>query len=202
MSGNIFTSKFVNVFWCRVTSGGTRVRADLNTFMSAFIAAYHTHLLVVCPPEATIGELDAVWQTGAGTVLAGSATASFAGTAAAAVADVEACQLINWAIGARYRGGKPRTYLPGVPAAHIVNGKQLDGTWRAAVAGNASDFLTAVEAITAGAITTTQLGTVSFFTAGGSEDVPPTYRTPPVFEPYLSAGARLIIASQRRRLTS
>src|SRR5437867_10671221 len=123
------------------------------------------------PPEAAFGEFDAVWQTGVGTALVSTRTVSHVGTAGAAVKDAEACQLINWHISAHYRGGKPRTYLPGAIDAHVTDGHLIDASWRSSVAGRAADFLGHVNAITNGTIATVKLGTVSFFTAGGSETI-------------------------------
>jgi hypothetical protein len=101
--------------------------------------------------------------------------------------------VINWAISAYYRGGKPRTYMPGVPQSVVTDGRTLSSAYRSALATDAASFITDVNAITHGGITAVQLGTVSF-------QVGKNWRTPPIFRPYVGASVRQIMGTQRRRL--
>jgi hypothetical protein len=102
--------------------------------------------------------------------------------------------VISWAIPAHYRGGHPRTYLPGPTnaALQVANGNQWTSSFRSSLAAAAQNFLTSFAAgIVAGAVE--QLGTVSHF----RNNAP---LATPVFYPYTGGTIHGRVDSQRRRL--
>lgn len=202
LNGTVWGHAYTNVFWCRVTTAGPRTINDLADVLDGFIAAMNTNFFGELNDEVHGLTADGVWQTGVGTVLADSRSASHSGSSASVLKEAAACYVIDWRIGARYRGGKPRTYLPGPTEGSIDNGSNVQASKQTALAAGAVGFMADINALTTTNITAVELGTVSFFTAGGSVAVPPVYRVPPVFEPYIGSGVRSILGTQRRRLTS
>lgn len=200
ISGTLFTHKWTNVMWLKLTSSGTRTVNDLATILDGLLASYNTRF----GPQlgSNVGGItgEGVWQTSSTNILDVVRTHSFAPSGASSIGDAAACYVISWKLGLRYRGGKPRTYLPGPPSSSVTNGSDVASASLSALAAAAVSFMADVNALTSTNVTAVQLGTVSFFTAGGSETVPPTYRTPPVFEPFTGSGARAKIGSQRRRI--
>jgi hypothetical protein len=202
INGHTFGHKYTNVFWASVVTDGTKTVNDLAALLDLFLSSYDTTFGDSLDLHTTYGTADGVWQTGASTVLADTRSINLAGDLNDPIDDASACYVISWKIAARYRGGKPRTYLPGPTAGNVTNGSTVTGAALTALNGNAVAFMAAINGFTGTHISACQLGTVSFFTAGGSETLPPTYRTPPVFEPYIGSGVRSTIGTQRRRILS
>lgn len=100
---------------------------------------------------------------------------------------------ISWQIVDTYRGGKPRTYLPGIPsnAATVSGGSGLSTAYATSLDTAATLFMNDLLAhpVTG---TTLHLGTVSYFNAHAVRPVP-------VFRPYFAVKIHERIDSQRRR---
>jgi hypothetical protein len=100
---------------------------------------------------------------------------------------------ISWHIAAAYRGGKPRTYLPGVPvSAFLAEGdSKLQSGYAIQVETNAGVFMTGFNALALGATTAT-LGTVSYHSGHAVRPVP-------LWRPFVYASCHERADSQRRR---
>jgi hypothetical protein len=115
------------------------------------------------------------------------------GSATAPIADNAACVVISWLSAVYWRGGKPRTYLPGVIGTATTDGVGITTSFATGIKTAAQAFRTAVNALTQGAITGTALGFVSFRT--GNAD-----RVPPTFYAISDATVHHRLSTQRRRL--
>jgi hypothetical protein len=83
-------------------------------------------------------------------------TSDTAATATITVADpgltgsaynsIASAAVISWDISRRYRGGHPRTYVPGVPSGDIVNGDKLADLYATDLQVNGQAWLTGVAA--------------------------------------------------------
>jgi hypothetical protein len=195
ISGKIFTHLYINVFWLQLTRSGAATVNDLNTVVDAMLASYNTRLVSKLGQEVTGGEADASWITSAGNELNTVRNLTFTPGGNPAVPDASACYVMSSTISSRYRGGHPRNYLPGPQSGHVINGSTVVAAQLAVMVAAAAGFRNDVDALTAGAITAVQLGTVSFVTGGA-------WRTPPVFRPYTGSTVRSTIGSQRRRIKS
>lgn len=182
----------VNVIWLNLTAS-THVQADLDALLDAIAAAWHTRFTSFIDSAKTVVEIRASWIFASGSVLESVRARSDAMTGGTGVDNLATCYVIDWAIGDYYRGGHPRTYLPGPPQSVITDGRTVSATPRANLAAAAVNFKNDVNALTQGGISAVALGTVSF--ARGK-----VWRTPPLFRPYLGASVRQVIGTQRRRL--
>lgn len=183
---------WVNVFWLNLTAT-THVAADLNNVLNTIATSYGTQFEPLWNNPTFFTQAKASWIYSAGNVIDTAITYSGGGSGGAGVATDATCTLINWSISDYYRGGHPRTYLPGTPDAKITNGRNLDTTYATNVATAANAFLTAANAASHGGITACALGTVRF--ASGN-----AWLSPPVFRAYNAATVSPIVATQRRRL--
>jgi hypothetical protein len=201
VSGTVFNHKWTNIFWLKVTTDGTRTVNDLASVLDTLLASFNTRFCAQMGSNlgGTI-TAEGVWQTSSTNILDVVRTHAAVPSGIASVGDAAACYVVSWKLGLRYRGGKPRTYLASVPASSVTNGSDITSGELTAMAAAAVGFMADVNAATATHISAVQLGTVSFFTNGGSETLPPTYRTPPVFEPYTGSGIRTKLGTQRRRI--
>lgn len=186
------SNTWVNVLWLNLTST-THVAADIKSVVDSMLAAYVTRFGAYISSECTIAQASASWLYASNTVLEYTGTNANAPTGAATNVTDAVSAMINWSITDYYRGGHPRTYLPGVPSAQIANANFLNSTYRTNVNTAASNFLTDVNALTHGGISAVALGTVRF--ASGN-----AWLSPPVFKAYQAAGVRSRVAIQKRRL--
>jgi hypothetical protein len=187
------TVPWANVHWCQLTTGSTIIQADLDTWTSAFGTAQGSNIGPQQAPSVTYSLATATLFQPDGSILRSvrtvSATGSEAGTE---MNDNGPAWVISWLSSVYWRGGKPRSYIPGVmqgdaTAPGILTAGAVNTKTTAALA-----FRTAVNALTAGTITGTQLGFVSF--RSGNAD-----RVPPIFYPFTGAKVHPRLGNQRRR---
>lgn len=102
--------------------------------------------------------------------------------------------VISWLTAGYWRGGKPRTYVPGATGNISPTAQsQWSSATLTAMQTAAAAFRTGVNALTGGTtITGTSLGFVSFFTAGAA-------RTTPLFFAFTGQKIHPRVAHQRRR---
>lgn len=115
------------------------------------------------------------------------------GTNATAVMPPQVAVAVSWTIAEVYRGGKPRTYLPGIPtsALTVAGGSQLTATYAGAIDTAATSFFLAFNSANV-LSTAVTLGTVSYFTGHA---VRPT----PLFRQFVAVRVHERLDSQRRR---
>jgi hypothetical protein len=194
ITGTLGGVNWANVFFCQLTVSGTPAQADLDAFLTAFQAAYKTRFGPRQITSLSYTQATATLFLPGGGVLQSVVAMTGAGTeAGTAVADNAASKIISWLSTVYWRGGKPRTYLTGVPTGDVTSATSLTAAEIALLKTAATNFRSDVQALTSGAITGTQFGFVSF----QSGNVP---RTPAVFFPITGATVHPRLGSQRRRL--
>lgn len=194
ISGTLPSGTWANVFWAQLTTSGTPSQTDLDSWTTAFQSAYKTQLgqfsqTTVPYVQATAGLFlpasgflaSLITMTGAGTGLAGASVPN------------SSSLILSWLTGVYWRGGKPRTYLPLPPASMIEFSHDVPAATRTTLVTQGNAFRTAVNALTAGAITGTQLGLMSFSSGGAPRAVP-------VFYAFTGVKAHGRLGTQRRRL--
>jgi hypothetical protein len=185
-------NSWVNVFWLYLGTSNAQV-ADFHDTLAAIVDAYYNRLGGYISSAYEITLIKGSWLYNDGNVFESQVAVAHAGGGSSSYASDATCTLINWSISDYYRGGHPRTYLPGTPDNEIVNGRTLNAGFLSNVATNANAFLADVNALTIGDIAETDIGTVRF--ASGN-----AWLNPPVFKPYVGASVAPVIATQRRRL--
>ena len=152
---------------------------------------------------ASVTAIDLSSNTGA----EGTATAVHAGTRTGTELPVDVAVLVNGQISRRYRGGKPRTYVPGGVAADTTDGRHWTGAFQ-------SGFLTAWQSFTnaldgssgiAGGLSPYNVSFYEGFTVVTDPVTHrarnlPTLRSSPQLDPVIGYSINPIIGSQRRRL--
>jgi len=106
--------------------------------------------------------------------------------------DAQVCYLINWVSGDARRGGKPRTYIPGVENSAMLDRARLNTTFQ----GNyntAIDSWLAAFPFTVSSGHATALVEMSFVNAKAD-------RVTPVAIPIVSGHVNPVVATQRRRV--
>lgn len=115
--------------------------------------------------------------------------------------------LVNYLIGRRYRGGKPRNYLPWGQSGDLNNKTQWAGAFLTLVNSDLSGYFSGVIGTTSGGTTISQHVNVSYYdgftvitnpVTGRARNVA-KLRSSPLVDVILSYAASPRVASQRRR---
>lgn len=184
---------FAMILWLKVTAS-TRTGADLATLLQAIRDAYFNRVAGQTVSSCSVTEFKGVWITpGGGEIVGSNTTAAPGSIVTAALPNLATCAVVNWRIDQYYRGGKPRTYMPGLASADTTDFVHLTTAKNASLQTAWGNFRTDLNALTAGAISNVKLGTVSF-------QQKKQWRDTPTFFPYNGAAIRSTLGTQRRRL--
>jgi hypothetical protein len=182
------------VFHVKTDDPGITTPAGVTDMLNAFKAAITSSALLTALSSAlSVTQYQGVVQLTADTAVESTVTSTQVGGASGATLPASACVVLSWLSPAYWRGGKPRTYLSGIPSADLDTVFSLDNTKKADFVTKANALLTAVNAITTPAVDQTRLGFVSYAT--GKE-----WRPTPLFFEYNGCTVHDRIGTQRRRL--
>jgi len=123
------------------------------------------------------------------TIVVGESALGFSGTDTGTPMPGAVSCVISWLGAWHYRGGKPRTYLPGLTTSWLNSPTQLDGGLLASQTLNALNTMTSIDAYSASDVPSLSLGVLLGNT--------PT--SPGTFAPFTGVLCRQQIGSQRRR---
>lgn len=194
ISGLLNSNNWANIFHAQLTTGSTITAADLQTWLIAACASYKTRMTANIVPQVAFKAGAAVLYAPGGGQVSAAATMTGNGTHGGAQETNNAGSVcISWQSSVYWRGGKPRTYIPGLATDQCANSTDLTPTAITNAQGGMAAFRTDVNALTAGTITGTTLGFISY--RSGNVD-----RVPPIFYPVTGCTVHTRIATQRRRL--
>lgn len=149
--------------------------------------------------------LDIASETG----LSGSFGGTFGGTRSGTTLPYQCASNIEFNILQRYRGGKPRIFLPPGTESDLVDPGHWDNTFIAALNSGFSSFMTAITGASIGAMGTLAHVDLSYFkgftnitNSSGRERAVPTYRDSALVRPVVGYSAKAVVGSQKRRRTS
>lgn len=182
------------VFWCH-TDNEIDTHAGAQDFADAFRSALNASSLVqtICHSSVVVTQIRAVIQIDDDTAVAGENTSTITGTAGGTVLPANECVVGSWQSDAYWRGGKPRTYIPGIPNTYVDTNHSLDNSTKASIVTKLAALRTDVNAITTPAVDLTTMGFVSFASGGN-------WRTDPLFFGFTGVTVHDRLGTQRRRL--
>lgn len=189
-------------------SGSAPSGANCTTLASDIAAAWLTHIAPLCATDIGLNEVD-VLDIATNTGLSGVWNGNNAGTRSGGAIPSQCCMNVEFGIARRYRGGKPRCYLP----AGVIGDFQTEATWTSAFVGTVESdfnaFISAVEALSVGSVGTLTHVNLSYYSGftnhtntSGRERAVPTYRNTAQHDNITGYFAKPVIGSQKRRRTS
>ena len=187
IAGTSATENWANIFHAQLTTGSAITAADLTTWLASFAALYKSTFGTFISSEVNFLEALATCYTPGSTVVSAQSAMTGTGSGSTMVDNNATTMIFSW------RGGKPRTYLPGVPVSLCNDYVHLNATGLNDINVQGAAFIAGVNALTHASIATTTFGFISY----SSGNVP---RTPAVFFPITSAIAHSRLGTQRRRL--
>ena len=191
-------------------SGTAPSNAVCNAIAGAISTAFQSDLLPLMPSEYAFLSVDVVDLTSP-TAGSGLWTGDVGGGRSGGPVAVDAAVNLSFEIDRRYRGGKPKAFLPfGTLTDTIDNNNNWSNAFLGDVNGAWSSFDTAVLAITESGTALSQHVNVSYYQGFVSAQNPvtkrwrniPTLRDNPLVDTIVSHAAKSVVGVQRRRRTS
>ena len=189
-------------------SGSAPTAANLNTLATDVANAWQTDLAAVASVEWSLTEVDILdisTEVGA----SGLAKVSFAGTAGGAQEPAQTAINVEYKIARRYRGGKPRIFLPPAGVSNTVDAAHWSAAFVTQVNTSFQAFITAIESTSVGAEGTLQHVNLSYYkgftnvtNSSGRTRAAPKYRDQALLDTITGYNCKAEIGSQRRRRTS
>lgn len=193
ISGLVKGANWANVFHAQLTTSSTITQADLDTWTTAFGAAFVTNIPPRQSTEVTTTLAKAILYTPGGGELISQATLAGTGSGTPLDAGNAPCKVISWLSTVYWRGGKPRSYIAGLISGDLTTATNaLTATAVSNLTTSAAALRTAINALTSGTITGTQFGFLSF-RSGNAE------RPTPLFFAITGARVHARVGTQRRR---
>lgn len=189
-------------------TGGAPSGADCTTLASDIAAAWESNIATLVNSGDTLTEID-VLDIATNSGLSGQWDGSHVGTSDGAPLPAQVAMNVEYDIARRYRGGKPRMFLP-APGDEAV---ATAGTWTSGVitdtnAGMAA-FFAAIEALDVGSMGTLTHVNLSYYqgftnvtNSSGRTRAAPKYRAAALLDTVVGYAAKLEMGSQRRRRTA
>jgi hypothetical protein len=195
-SGVYGDTQFTNVLYGKFLGFADALLGDWQLMVDRWITELDIHNWYQFQSSSVnVTSLRGTLRQSSGAFLDTTRGADISGGGAVASTPADAAIVISWNTTLHRRGGKPRTYIPGVTFAEMATEKHVDSESRLDIATRANQFLSGIDAIggEVAPFTDVKLGTV-LYQLGGA------WRTPPVFEPYIGAFVHSRFGTQRRRL--
>lgn len=189
-------------------SGGSPAAADCVTLANDIATAWNSHLASVVYTNVSLTEVD-VQDIASHTGAFGSADVSHPGLMAGATLTANAATNVEFDIARRYRGGKPRMFLPPPDATTLANLEKYSTTFIGNVNTGIQAFFSQIEALSVGSMGALTHVNVSYYqgftnitNSSGRTSAAPKYRTTALVDTVTGYACKAVVGSQRRRRTA
>lgn len=189
--GTLGTLTWANVMHVGYDVADTVTQAKADALAASARLAFNTRMMAHMHSSVTLTETIVTDLSSVNGVTAID-TGSGVGAQGASVSPGQVAFLINWKIARRYRGGHPRTYLPGVAEIDVDGAGIIISTRRTPLSVSVGQFITDIAATTGGP-TNPYLAVVHYFKNGVLQSAPEVDRI-------ISGSCNVICGTQRRRL--
>lgn len=186
-------------------TGGSASAADLNTLAVDIGTAWNSNLAVLVQQEYTLNEVDVLDIT-TPTGSSGRAVVSHPGGDASSSTPQQVAVNVAFSIARRYRGGKPRMYLPPPGRAAFAGENRWSTTYVGQANTQFAAFFAALAALSVGSLGSLKHVNVSYYAgfsnitnSSGRIHAAPTYRHTPLIDVVTGYKTSAVMSSQRRR---
>jgi hypothetical protein len=190
-------------------SGSAPTAGNAAALAGDIASAWASNLESLFTNNVALKEVD-VLDIATYTGLSGQWTGTDTGSRSGTPPPIQCAMNVEFGIARRYRGGKPRIYLPCGADGDMNNAANWSSSFVSEVATKWTAFMTAVEALSIGSMGTLVHVNLSYYqgyrsreTGGGQTTFAPKYRTGAALHDVVSSYApKQLISSQRRRRSS
>lgn len=171
-------------------------------------AAWETNIAPLVNSSDSLTEVD-VLDIATNSGLSGQWTGSNSGSRSGTEPPIQVATNVEFGIARRYRGGKPRMFLPPGVVGDITNGWEWASEFLTEVNTGVAAFFAACNAISVGEVGALAHTNLSYFSgfknlanSSGRERAVPQYRDTALTDVITGYYAKQVLGSQRRRRTS
>lgn len=189
-------------------SGAAPTGGNCTTLAGDIAAAWDTHLAASVNEGIALTEVD-VLDIATETGLSGQWSGSNAGTDSSNQLPSQCAVNIEFNIARRYRGGKPRMFLPPAGNDALATADKFTNTYIDSVNTAMVAFIGEIAALSIGSVGTLAHVNLSYYkgftnitNSSGRERAVPTYRSVALADSVLGYATKAVIGSQRRRRTA
>lgn len=186
-------------------SGSAPTVANCNSLASDIATAWQTDIASLVPAAWSLVEVD-VLDIATDSGNSGNAAVSYAGTRSGDALPAQCAANIEYNIARRYRGGKPRIYMPIGVMTDLQNQSEWSNSMVTSIEAGWNSFMSAVQALTVGSMGTLTHVNLSYYkgftnivNSSGRERAVPTYRAAALVDTVTGYAAKVQVSSQKRR---
>lgn len=186
-------------------AGAAPTAGNCATLASDIAAAWAANLAPLVNSNWSLTEVD-VLDIASLTGASGQWTGSDAGSASGAPLPYQVATNVEYKIARRYRGGKPRMFMPPATTSDLLDDGHYDTAYVDSVNTGVAAFFTAVEALSVGAVGALTHVNLSYYTgfknitnSSGRERAVPQYRDAALLDTVTGYACKALLGSQRRR---
>lgn len=202
-SGTLAGSRFYLSY-----SGSAPTAGNCSTLATDISTAFGSHLASLPTNNWSLTEVD-VLDIATDTGLSGQWNGTVACSGGTVPLTKSTAINVEYDIARRYRGGKPRMFLPGGNQPELVDFSHWSSSFVTAVNTGIAAFFAEIEALTVGAMGTLAHVNLSYYkgftnitNSSGRERAVPTYRTVALHDNVEGYACKAEVGSQRRRRLS
>lgn len=200
--GDNYGQSWANIFHVLTEPTGTVSSSDVSELANAFFSAYTDNFLGLMSAGCGALSCMASYSLGDGTFVDGVFASPSGGTDTGPTLTADVSILGSWQVSSQWRGGHPRTYIPGAVQDRLLDSHTYSTATISEAQTDFEDFLSAVNLLTPTGFSSVTLGCLRRFADGGSVATPKVYLDPPEFVAYSGVLVRKTPGIQRRRLIS
>lgn len=189
-------------------SGSAPTAGNCATLASDVASAWNTNMAPLFTSGTALEEVD-VLDIATDSGLSGNWTGTHNGTRTGTSLPVQVATGVEFGIGRRYRGGKPRVYIPAGNQSDLLTEATWQTSYLTAVNSGVSAFVAAIEALSIGSMGTLLHIVLSYYkgftnitNSSGRERAVPTYRDSALSDVVTGYSAKTVLSSQKRRRQS
>jgi hypothetical protein len=186
-------------------SGSAPTAANCATLATDVATAWNTNMAPVTPAAWSLNEVD-VLDIASHSGASGVWTGAHPGTRSGNALTANCAFNIEFGILRRYRGGKPRVFLPPGTITDLADQTHWSASYVTAVNTGWAAFIAAIEALSIGAIGTLSHVNLSYYSgftniinSSGRERAVPKYRDTALVDTITGYNPHNVVASQRKR---
>ena len=188
-------------------SGAAPTAGDCGTLATDIGNAWSTHLAGLVNEDWTLAEVD-VLDIASDSGLSGQAEPASAGANAGTALPAQCAINVEYDIARRYRGGKPRMFLPPACTGNTADPSHWSGSFVTEVNSGMVAFIDEIEALSIGAMGTLAHVNLSYYSGyntasppwrGPGFKYPPLYRDAAKLDTVEGYACKSMIGSQKRR---
>lgn len=189
-------------------SGAAPTAGNCITIAGDVAAAWSSHLARDVQENISLTEVDVI-DIASLTGASGQWTGNNVGTDSSSALPAQTATNVEFNIARRYRGGKPRMFLPPPGADSLSTPDKFTTTFVDQVNGDMAAFMAALAALSVGAVGTLAHVNLSYYSgfknitnSSGRERAVPQYRDAALLDTVSGYATKSVIGSQRRRRTA